>query len=135
MAKSKKNYQHTVGRRKEAVARVRLFKGKGETVVNGKPIGQYFSGQVSQVAYLSPFVATKTVDKYYATIKVEGSGTKGQLDAVILGLARGLDKENKDLYHDALKKTNLLTRDPRIKERRKPGTGGKARRQKQSPKR
>lgn len=134
MSKSKK-YTFAVGRRKTAIARVRLYSGKGEILVNGKPIGDYFSGEVAKIAYLKPFQATDTLGKYYAIIKTEGSGKEGQLEAVIHGLARALDKENKKLYHSALKKSKLLTRDSRAKERRKPGLAGKARKKKQSPKR
>jgi len=130
-----KSYTFAVGRRKTATARVRLFRGKREILVNGKPIAEYFPGEVAKVAWLKPFLITDTVGKYYATIKVEGSGKTGQLEAVIHGLARALDKENRELYHSSLKKAGLLTRDPRVKERRKPGQMGKARKKKQSPKR
>lgn len=130
-----KPYVFAVGRRKTASARVRLFSGKGETFVNGKPIGEYFPGEVTKVFYLKPFEVTHTLGKYYALIKVRGSGKNGQLDAVVHSLARALDKENKELYHAALKKYKLLTRDPRKKERRKAGQMGKARKKKQSPKR
>ena len=131
----KKKYIPAVGRRRKAIARVRLFRGKGKILVNNLPIEKYFSGEVAKVTYLKPFQVTDTVGKYYATVKVIGSGKIGQLGAVVHGLARALDKENKELYHDALKKHKLLTRDPRKRERRKPGMGGKARRKKQSPKR
>lgn len=133
-SKSKK-YVYAVGRRKTAVARIRLFKGKGEIIVNEKPISEYFSGEVAKTFYLKPFQVTDTLEKYNATVKVEGSGKNGQLEAVIHGLARALVKENRELYHSALKKAGLLTRDPRAKERRKPGQMGKARKKKQSPKR
>lgn len=131
----KLKYIFAVGRRKEATARVRLFKGKGETLVNSQPIAQYFSGKIAEIAYLKPFQLTDTLKKYYATIKVVGSGKSGQLGAVVHGLARSLDKENRSLYHSALKSAKLLTRDSRAKERRKPGQMGKARKKKQSPKR
>jgi small subunit ribosomal protein S9 len=134
MAK-KKQYIYALGRRKAATARVRLFKGKGETLVNGQPIGDYFPGKVAEIAYLRPFHLTETEGKYYATIKVAGSGKNGQLGAVIHGLARALDKANKEVYHSDLKKHKLLTRDPRKRERRKPGQMGRARKKKQSPKR
>lgn len=131
----KKNYVFASGGRKRASARVRLFRGKGETLVNDKPIKEYFPGEVAKLFYTQPFKVTDSVGKYYATVKVKGSGKKGQLDAVIHGLARALDKENKKLYHQALKKHKFLTRDARKKERRKPGQMGKARKKKQSPKR
>ncbi len=132
---AKGKYIFAVGRRKTAVARVRLFKGKGEILVNNQPIAKYFPSEQAKVFYLKPFQVTETLNKYYATIKVEGSGRSGQLGAVVHGLARVLDKENKEAYHSSLKKAGLLTRDPRAKERRKVGQMGKARKKKQSPKR
>lgn len=133
--KSRKKYIYAVGRRKTATARVRLLKGKGEILVNKKPIEKYFPGEVAKVFYLRPFQVTDTVGKYNATIKVEGSGKNGQLDAIVHGIARALDKENLKLYHSSLKKHKLLTRDARARERRKPGQMGRARKKKQSPKR
>lgn len=133
--KAKKAFVFTVGRRKTAVARIRLYHGKGETLVNGQPINKYFSGEITKTFYQQPFNLTETLGKYYATIKVVGSGQKAQLGAVIHGLARALDKENKEDFHSLLKKAGLLTRDSRAKERRKVGQMGKARKKKQSPKR
>ncbi len=132
--KNIKPYIYAHGRRKEAVSRVRLFSGKGEIIVNEKPISEYFPSAVSKSLYMRPFTITKTEDKYYATIKVEGSGTKGQLDAVIHGLANTLIKANTE-FRPTLKKAGLLKRDPRVKERRKYGRAQKARKGKQSPKR
>lgn len=131
----KKSYIYAIGRRKTATARVRLFKGKGDLVVNNMPIEKYFPGEVNKIIYLKPFQVTETEGKYYATIKVEGSGKNGQLGAVVHGLARALDKENPEAFHTPLKKAGLLTRDPRMKERRKPGLAQSARAKKQSPKR
>ena len=134
-AKVRKAYTYAIGRRKEAVARVRLFKGKGEILINGKPIEQYFPGQINQIFYSQPFQVTSTVGKYSATVKVVGSGKNGQLTAVVHGISRALDKENKEEYHSALKKHHLLTRDSRTRERRNVGQMGRARKKKQSPKR
>jgi small subunit ribosomal protein S9 len=131
----KKDYVFATGGRKTASARIRLFKGKKETMVNNKPIGEYFPGEVAKIIYTKPFQLTNTTGKYYATIRVRGSGKDGQLRAVVHGLARALDKENKELYHQPLKKHKLLTRDDRMKERRKAGQMGRARKKKQSPKR
>lgn len=128
-------YIQTVGRRKTAIARVRLYLKRGEITVNGKPIGQYFPGEANKLLYLEPLKATKVVDKVTATIKVVGGGLKGQLAAVIHGLSRALAKADAKKYRPVLKKGGWLTRDDRMRERRKVGTGGKARRQKQSPKR
>lgn len=133
--KKKKDYTYAVGRRKESSARVRLFKGKGKNVVNGQPFEDYFPGEVNKVSYEEPFKLTGTDGKYYVTAKVEGGGITGQLDAVVHGIARALSEVNEEKFRVPLKKEGLLTRDARVKERRKVGTGGKARRQKQSPKR
>ena len=136
MARKKKvNYTYAVGRRKSASARVRLFKGKGVNTVNGKPFKEYFPKKTDEVVLKKPFQVVDASDIYYVTVKVVGGGKIGQLDAVAHGIARVLAKENKENFRTPLKKAGLLTRDPRVRERRKPGTGGKARRQKQSPKR
>ncbi len=123
-----------VGRRKESIARVRLFAGKGEIVVNGKPIHEYFKGEILQKFYQKPFEVTQTTGKYYGTIKIEGGGVSSQLGAVIHGLSRVLAKADEKLK-TLLKKQGLLTRDARVKERRKYGHAQKARAMKQSPKR
>lgn len=133
--KSDKKYTSTHGRRKEAVARVRLYDGKGQFTVNGKPIEEYFPMAAHASLYMKPFKLTKTEGKYWATIKVAGSGTKGQLDAVIHGLSKALNDVKKDEFRPILKKAGLLKRDPRVKERRKYGRAQKARKGKQSPKR
>jgi len=132
---SKQNYIYAVGRRKSASARVRLYLGKGDTTVNGKLISDYFPGKINQEFWSRPFRLVDALDKYYATVKVVGGGLRGQLDAVVLGISRALAKANKEEFHPILRKAGLLTRDSRVRERRKVGTGGKARREKQSPKR
>jgi small subunit ribosomal protein S9 len=136
MAKVKpKKYIFTVGRRKEAVARVRLFKGKGETLVNGKKVQDYFPGSVPEVLWRMPFRLTETLEKYWGTVVVRGGGKQSQLEAVAHSLAKALVKANPEKFKESLKKAGLLTRDARTRERRKVGMGGKARRKKQSPKR
>ncbi len=145
---SKVTYISTVGRRREAVARVRLYANpptnifwedkilkKGDIYVNNLPIEEYFSGPVSKNKFLLPLRLTNTIDKYVITVKVMGGGSSGQLDAMVHGIARALDKTGNEDFHSLLKKHNLLTRDARARERRKVGMGGKARRKKQSPKR
>ncbi len=122
------------GRRKEAVARVRLYKNGGTIVVNDKPIEQYFPGEVAKVNYLKPFEVTKTLDIFGATVKVSGSGKSGQLGAVAHGLANALIVVNPE-FKPILRKAGLVTRDPRVKERRKFGLAQKARKAKQSPRR
>jgi small subunit ribosomal protein S9 len=136
MAKTKKQtYTYAVGKRREATARVRLFRGKGESLVNGQPIAQYFSGIVSESVWKKPFRLTETEEKYFVSVKVAGGGIQGQLEAATHGIAKSLSKANPEKFRAVLKTAGLLTRDSRIRERRKVGTGGKARRQKQSPKR
>jgi small subunit ribosomal protein S9 len=134
-SKNKINYTYAVGRRRSASARVRLFRGKGDSTVNGKPISEYFPGVVNKYKYEKPFKATDASDKYFITAKVVGGGVNGQIDAVVHGISRAFAKESEEKFRKPLKRLGLLTRDARIRERRKVGTGGKARRKKQSPKR
>ncbi len=131
----KKNYIYAVGRRREASARVRLFKGENENTVNDIVIGKYFDIPSAKYLWMKPFEITKTLGKYFVTAKVEGGGKNGQLEAVVHGISRALAIANPEKHRSLLKKEGLLTRDSRKKERRKIGTGGKARRKKQSPKR
>lgn len=131
----KNNFIYAVGRRKESSVRVRLFKGKGENVVNELPAKKYFGGGVSARVLAQPFEATETSDKYYFTARIAGGGKQGQLEALVLSLSRALAKESPDKFRFLLRKAGLLTRDSRARLRRMVGTGGKARRMKQSPKR
>ncbi len=144
---STKQYILSVGRRREAVARVRLhtpnvkvtYGGvelkKGDIFVNEKPINEYFKFFAYAPTYNKLLVETDSSGKFTFTIKVAGGGPSGQLDAVVLGMARALDKMDREKYHKLLRDKGYLTRDARIRERRKVGMGGKARRKKQSPKR
>ncbi|MEX2028678.1 MAG: 30S ribosomal protein S9 [Candidatus Curtissbacteria bacterium] len=128
------SYSSDHGRRKEASARVRLFKGKGQNLINDKPMEEYFPGIVSVSRLKKVFEITKTEGKFYATIKVKGSGKNSQLEAVIHSLARVIAKQEPEL-RTIVKKAGFLTRDARVKERRKYGNAQKARKGKQSPKR
>lgn len=128
-------FTQAIGRRKEAIARVRLIKGSSQVTINGKQISDYFKGPVNQKAYQKPFELTKTLGQFTATVKVEGGGIASQLDAVVHGLARALQLLDKEKFRPALKSAGLLTRDARVKERRKYGLAHKARAKKQSPKR
>lgn len=128
-------YHQAVGRRKEAVARVRLFPGKGQLTVNGQPISQYFKGPIAQKNYQKPFEITKTLGSLTGSIKVVGGGVSSQLDAVVHGISRALEQVNKEAYKPPLRSAGLLTRDARVRERRKYGLAQKARAKKQSPKR
>ncbi len=132
--KKDKNNVKAVGRRKEAVARVRVSDGNGKIIVNAKPITEYFRGQIHENAYNKPFQVTKTEGKFDISVKVVGGGSIGQLDAVVHGIARSLSQKSLEL-RTLLKRAGLLTRDPRAKERRKFGNAHKARAKKQSPKR
>lgn len=134
MAKREDGSISTVGRRKEAIARVRLFKGKSSLIVNGKPISEYFTGAVAEKIYSRPFEVSGVRDGYGATVLVAGGGQASQLGAVVHGLSRALAKMDKKLRF-SLKRAGFLTRDARVKERRKYGLAQKARAKKQSPKR
>lgn len=139
------SFYQAVGRRKEAIARVRLFVGdveiqgvvykKGGIVVNGKPVEQYFPGRIQKNYCLAPFQATETLGRFVVSAVITGGGPAGQMGAFILGVARTLEKVDKEKYRPILKKRGFLTRDARIKERRKAGFAQKARAKKQSPKR
>jgi small subunit ribosomal protein S9 len=132
---NKITYTKAIGRRKEAVARVRLTEGAGLTTVNGKPINEYFAGSLLEKAYLKPFEITNTLGKYTVSILVSGGGFASQLGASVHGISRALNIIDADKYRPTLKSAGLLTRDPRAKERRKYGNAQKARAKKQSPKR
>jgi small subunit ribosomal protein S9 len=131
----KSTYVEAVGRRKTAVARVRIYEEKGDFMVNGKAVGEYFNSiPMSPTLYNKPLHITETLGRWSIIAEVSGSGVKAQLDAVVHGLARAIIA--KDASHRiSLKGAGLLTRDSRMKETRKVGMGGKARRQRQSPRR
>lgn len=135
MTKSTKNkYTYAIGRRRSAVASVKLMSGKSGSKVNGIELETYFPQVDHKIRYQKPFVATDTLGKYYFEARVNGGGKMGQLDALVLALSRALTEL--DINHKpALRGQGLMTVDSRVRERRMVGTGGKARRQKQSPKR
>lgn len=132
---TKVNYTYAVGRRKSSSARVRLFKGQGVNLINDKKVSDIYQSKVSETIINKPFKLTNTEGKYFFTAKVAGGGKEGQLEAIIHGLARALVKLDSEKFRSVLKDNNLLTRDSRSRLRRMVGTGGKARRKKQSPKR
>jgi len=127
-------FVYAIGRRKSASARVRLFSGHGDNQVNGKRAEEIFSGKVLVTKLFEPLTITDSLKNYYFTAKIIGGGVMSQLDALRLGISRALVQEN-DNFKIILRKHDLLTRDPRERERRKVGNSGKARRQKSSPKR
>ena len=115
------NYVYGTGRRKTAVARVRLLPGDGSIVVNGKPSGEYFGGSAPSGAQLIlPFRVTETEGRYSASVLVAGGGVSGQIGAIRHGIARALLSAHPDA-RAALREAGLLTRDPRAKERKKYG--------------
>ncbi len=126
-------YYEGVGRRKSAVARVRLFSGAGGVTVNEKPAAEYFPlvSLLNQV--MSPLKSTQNEERFTVTAQVKGGGPVGQSDAVSLGLARALLAADEN-FKSPLRKAGLLTRDPREKERKKPGLK-RARKAKQYTKR
>ena len=132
---TKKPLIKVLGSRKRATARVWLYRGKGDILINDQKVKAYFPGEINEIKLKVPFVLTETEGKFYATIKVSGGGPAGQLGAAVHGLSRALAEVEEKKYRPILKKAGLLTRDSREKERRKPGQAGKARAKRQSPKR
>lgn len=129
-----KEYVFATGRRKEAVARVRLAPGKGHIEINGKSPEEYFGGRESYLRSIRlPLEVTKTAKRFDFFVKVEGGGTTGQVEAVRHGIARAL-VEYDESFRSVLRREGLLTRDPREKERKKYGLK-KARRAPQFSKR
>jgi len=114
-------YFEGIGRRKESVARVRVMKGSGQFIVNSKPLAEYFTRYGDTEAVLAPIQATGDSPSLYdVTVIVKGGGVNGQKDAVQMGLARALVLMNPG-SKPVMRKEGFLTRDPRIKERKKPG--------------
>lgn len=111
---------NTIGRRKTAVARVYLSKGKGEITVNNKEAKEVFPIDVLQSKLVQPFVLTDTVGKYNVSVNVSGGGINGQVEAIRLGISRALVEVSAE-NRAALKVDGLMTRDPRMVERKKPG--------------
>ncbi len=119
MAEAK--YIYGLGRRKAASARARLYKGKGEITINGKPALDYFSGNKSMLAEVTdPLALTQKQKEYDISIRVTGGGLAGQVDAIKLAISKALQTEAPDL-RPVLKKAGSLKRDPREKERKKYG--------------
>ena len=118
-------YFESVGRRKESVARVRLFPKKAESmansiIINGKPYGQYVSDPSLIEVIESPLIKLKSADKFSASVKVKGGGISGQAHAIQHGLARALVLADEN-FQKKMRKGGFLTRDSRVKERRKYG--------------
>lgn len=128
------SYFYALGRRKAATARVRLQGGKGTITINSQPASEYFAGSELLLNELNkPFTVTQQENKFDITVVVTGGGHVGQMEAIRLGIAKALSAMNEDLK-GTLKRADLLSRDPREKERKKFGLKG-ARKQRQFTKR
>lgn len=115
------SFFYGTGRRKTSVARVRLLSGEGEVVVNGRSLEEHFGSAIDMGEILMPFRVTGTEGRYNAMIKVEGGGYQGQAGAIRHGIARALLQSDPDGLRVQLRQAGLLTRDPRMKERKKYG--------------
>lgn len=114
-------YYEGIGRRKASTARVRLMSGDGQFIVNNKPIGEYFTREGDQKIILGTLEqAGESISTYDVSVLVKGGGVTGQRDAIKLGVARAIIKMNPDL-RPPLRRGGYLTRDSRVKERKKPG--------------
>ena len=130
---AKIQYQGT-GRRKSSVARVRLIPGKGEILVNRKPLDEYFGMELLKREVRRPFAVAGCEGKFDVVATVHGGGTTGQAGALRHGISRALCEADREAYRPALKSAGFLTRDPRMKDRKKYGLK-KARRASQFSKR
>lgn len=127
-------YTYALGRRKSATARVRLYAGKGNVTVNGKTVDDYFDGSPQLLREVNkPFVLLEKEGKYDVTVVVEGGGSRGQAEAIRLGISKSLVVLNED-NKSTLKRADLLSRDSRERERKKFGLKS-ARKQRQFTKR
>jgi len=116
--------KNALGRRKSAVARVYLAAGKGNITINDRALEEYFKEGSLQYIVNQPFAVTKTEGQFDVKVNVVGGGTKGQAEAVRLGLSRALSDLDREAYRPALKAEGFLTRDSREVERKKPGQPG-----------
>ncbi len=130
---NKQTYFQETGRRKTAVAQVRLTRGAGAIIVNGSPYEELFPRIMHRQTIVKPLVLTEKLGTYNVNVKVTGGGVTGQSDAISHGIARALIETDESLK-PVLKKNGLLTRDSRVKERKKPGLK-RARKAKQYTKR
>ena len=120
MYTSAKPYFYGTGRRKKSVARVRLYPGNGEITINGRSIDEYFGLETLKLIVNQPFGVTSTEGKFDVVCTAKGGGISGQAGAIRHGIARALLQAD-ETYRPALKKAGFLTRDPRMKERKKYG--------------
>ena len=141
MAKDKKNVYYGTGRRKASIAKVKLIPGKGKVTVNGKDVHEYLPYETLVMDLMQPLELTKTNEIFDVEVEVKGGGFSGQTGAIRLGITRALlafdantDQTREDSYRHILKNAGFITRDPRVKERKKYGLK-KARRAPQFSKR
>ena len=120
MYTSAKPYFYGTGRRKKSVARVRVYPGSGSITVNGKDVDEYFGLETLKLIINQPFGVTGTIGKFDIVVNVSGGGISGQAGAIRHGIARALVLAD-ETYRPALKQAGFLTRDPRMKERKKYG--------------
>ena len=120
MAKSNKIVYNGTGRRKSSIARVRLVEGTGKITINGKDIDEFLDLETLKVIVRQPLTATNTLSKYDVICSVHGGGVSGQAGAIRHGIARALNEANSE-YRPVLKANGFLTRDTRMKERKKYG--------------
>ena len=123
MAKKAAAQFYGTGRRKKSIARVYMVPGKGDITVNGRSLDEYFGLETLKVIVRQPLTATETTEKYDVKVNVKGGGYTGQAGAIRHGLSRALIKVDAD-FRPVLKKAGFLTRDPRMKERKKYGLKG-----------
>ena len=124
MYESKEKYCYGTGRRKHSVARVRMYKGTGNITINGRNIDDYFGLETLKLIVRQPLAVTETTDKFDIVCTVAGGGVTGQAGAIRHGIARALLKVDEEAYRPVLKQAGFLTRDPRMKERKKYGLKG-----------
>ncbi len=116
----KQSYFHGTGRRKTSIAQVKIMPGNGAIIINGVPYEDLFPSIEHRRAILQPLLVTESLGKFNAMVKVNGGGITGQSGAISLGIARALVEADESLK-PVLRQNGLLTRDPRVKERKKPG--------------
>ena len=118
---NKRPYFYGTGRRKKSVARVRLYQGTGKVTINGRDIDDYFGLETLKLIVRQPLELTELTDKFDIECRVAGGGVTGQAGAIRHGISRALLQYNSDELRAQLKKAGFLTRDPRMKERKKYG--------------
>ena len=118
---NKTSYFYGTGRRKSSVARVRVYKGAGKIIINDRPIDEYFGLETLKLIVRQPLVLTETDSKFDVVCRVAGGGVTGQAGAIRNGISRALLQYDAENLRPLLKKAGFLTRDPRMKERKKYG--------------